>query len=95
MYHDRGACGWLLLSSGNLTQQAFTINMELGVLAGIPADFGKPASRELIPGRNVGDNDLVVIGSFVLGRFVTAVRGLVLGHRRFLKRNFNYGELDT
>ena len=32
MYDDHGARCWLPLSSPNLTQQAFTINMELGVL---------------------------------------------------------------
>ena len=65
------------------------------MLAVAPADFEKLASSELIPGRDVSDNDPVVIGNFVVGRFVTAIRGLVLGHWRFLKRDFNYGELNT
>ena len=33
MYHDHGARCWLLLSLASLTHQAFTINMELRMLA--------------------------------------------------------------
>lgn len=33
MLENSGACDWPLPSSANLTQQAFTIIMELGVLA--------------------------------------------------------------
>jgi hypothetical protein len=32
MLDNSGACDWPLPSSANLTQQAFTINMESGVL---------------------------------------------------------------